>query len=183
MNELTVIIPQEQEEITASAEEKTDEVSLMIPNQNGATFIPAVSADGVISWTNDQDLPNPAPVNIKGDKGDTGATGLQGPKGDIGPKGDKGDTGATGPQGIQGQKGDKGDKGDTGAQGIQGPKGEKGDDGAPGNNGKDGIDGKDGKDGRTPVAGVDYFTEADKAEMVSAVIAALPLYDGEVIPV
>lgn len=32
----------------------------------GATYTPAVSEEGVISWTNDQELPNPAPVNIKG---------------------------------------------------------------------------------------------------------------------
>ena len=61
-----------------------------------------------------------------------------------GDKGDKGDTGGTGPQGIQGIQGPKGDKGDTGA------------------------------DGHTPVKGVDYFTEADKQELVTAVIAALP---------
>ena len=41
-------------------------------------------------------------------------------------------------------KGDKGDKGDTGAN------------------------------GHTPVKGTDYFTEADKQELVTAVIAALP---------
>ena len=35
----------------------------------GATYTPAVSEDGVISWTNDQELPNPAPVNIKGPTG------------------------------------------------------------------------------------------------------------------
>ena len=43
-----------------------------------------------------------------------------------------------------------------------------------------GVDGKDGVDGYTPVKGKDYFTETDKAEMVSAVIAALPVYDGSV---
>lgn len=32
----------------------------------GATYTPAVSEEGVISWTNDQELPNPDPVNIKG---------------------------------------------------------------------------------------------------------------------
>lgn len=32
---------------------------------DGATFTPSVSPDGVISWTNDRGLPNPAPVNIK----------------------------------------------------------------------------------------------------------------------
>lgn len=35
----------------------------------GATYTPAVSEEGVISWTNDQELPNPAPVNIKGPAG------------------------------------------------------------------------------------------------------------------
>ena len=62
-------------------------------------------------------------------------------------------------------KGDKGDKGEQGIQGIQGetgapgPKGDKGDTGA---------------DGHTPIKGTDYFTEADKQELVTAVIAALP---------
>ena len=62
-------------------------------------------------------------------------------------------------------KGDKGDKGEPGIQGVQGetgapgPKGDKGDTGA---------------DGHTPVKGIDYFTEADKQELVTAVIAALP---------
>lgn len=46
-----------------------------------------------------------------------------------------------------------------------------------------GTDGKPGKDGNTPVKGTDYFTEADKAEMVSAVISALPVYDGEFVEV
>ena len=31
-------------------------------------------------------------------------------------------------------------------------------------NGTNGTNGKDGADGKTPVKGVDYFTEADKAE-------------------
>lgn len=38
----------------------------------GAVYTPSVSPEGVISWTNDGDLPNPEPVNIKGPKGDTG---------------------------------------------------------------------------------------------------------------
>lgn len=37
--------------------------------ENGAIFTPAVSPDGVISWTNDKGLPNPKPVNIKGKDG------------------------------------------------------------------------------------------------------------------
>lgn len=45
--------------------------------EDGATFTPSVSSGGVISWTNNKGLTNPAPVNIKGgkgDKGDDGAT-------------------------------------------------------------------------------------------------------------
>ena len=37
--------------------------------ENGATFTPSVSSAGVISWTNDKDLENPDPVNIKGGDG------------------------------------------------------------------------------------------------------------------
>ena len=51
---------------------------------------------------------------------------------------------------LQGEKGDKGDKGEAGA------------------------DGKDGEDGYTPVKGVDYYTEAEKAEFVNDVLVALP---------
>lgn len=39
--------------------------------------------------------------------------------------------------------------------------------------GYDGKDGEDGKDGYTPIKGTDYFTEKDKAELVSAVIASM----------
>jgi hypothetical protein len=49
--------------------------------QNGATFIPSVSDEGVISWTNDQELPNPNPVNIKGKDGQPGKDGVTPVKG------------------------------------------------------------------------------------------------------
>lgn len=39
--------------------------------EDGATFTPSVSTDGTLSWTNDGNLPNPAPVNIKGPAGAT----------------------------------------------------------------------------------------------------------------
>lgn len=38
----------------------------------GTTFIPEVSAEGVISWTNNSGKTNPQPTSIKGPKGDTG---------------------------------------------------------------------------------------------------------------
>ena len=56
-------------------------------------------------------------------------------------------------------------KGEQGEQGIQGPKGDAG---------------ADGKDGYTPIKDKDYFTETDKDEIVSSVIALLPVYGGEV---
>ena len=42
---------------------------------DGATFTPSVSPQGVVSWTNNGGLDNPAPVNIKGAQGAQGASG------------------------------------------------------------------------------------------------------------
>lgn len=69
-------------------------------SENVNVFVPSVSSDGVLSWTNRAGLANPASVNIKGDKGDKGDTGAQGIQGVKGDKGDKGDTGATGAPGT-----------------------------------------------------------------------------------
>ena len=60
-------------------------------------------------------------------------------------------------------------------------KGEPGKDGEPGRDGIDGTNGKDGKngaDGKTPTKGVDYFTTADKKELVDLVLAELPSAEG-----
>lgn len=85
---------------------------------NGVTFTPSVSAAGVISWTNDGGLENPASVNIKGPAGAAGAKGDKGDTGATGAKGEKGDTGATGPAGAKGEKGDTGATGPAGAAGA-----------------------------------------------------------------
>lgn len=45
------------------------------PGETGATFIPSVSEDGVLSWSNDKGLKNPPSVNIKGSIGDAGQVG------------------------------------------------------------------------------------------------------------
>lgn len=116
---------------------------------DGATFTPSVSADGIISWTNDKDLPNPEPVNIKGVKGD---------------KGDKGDRGLQGIQGIQGERGEKGEKGEKGYTPVKGVDYFDGKDGQNGYTpvkGVDYFDGQNGKDGYTPVKGIDYFDGKD----------------------
>lgn len=107
----------------------------------GAVFTPAVTAEGVLSWTNNGSLANPDPVNIKGPQGEQGIQGIKGDTGlaatiQVGTV----STGAAGssvsiinsgnenaaildftiPQGIQGIQGPKGDQGQTGAQGPQG---------------------------------------------------------------
>ena len=46
--------------------------------------------------------------------------------------------------------------------------------GADGSPGADGAPGAAGQDGHTPVKGTDYFTEADKQEIVSDVLEAMP---------
>lgn len=85
---------------------------------------------------------------------------------DVGLKGDKGADGITPTIGTNGNwyLGTT----DTGKP----SRGEKGDKGADGTNGKDGINGK------TPVKGTDYWTKADKAEIVADTLAALPTWTG-----
>ena len=73
---------------------------------------------------------------------------------------------------FDGAPGEKGEKGDRGDKGEPGKKGEKGDPGEKGEPGEPGV---------TPVVGVDYWTEADRAEIVQDVLAALPVYNGEVV--
>jgi hypothetical protein len=52
--------------------------------------------------------------------------------------------------------------------------------GGEGTQGPPGPQGPAGADGYTPVKGVDYWTAADRQAMVADVIAALPVYNGEV---
>lgn len=44
----------------------------------GYTFEPHVTVDGVLYWSNNGDLPNPLPVNIKGKQGEKGEKGEEG---------------------------------------------------------------------------------------------------------
>lgn len=67
----------ELEEILQSVNELPDVGS----GENGATFTPSVSEDGILSWTNDKGLPNPDPVNIMGPQGKQGKQGIQGTRG------------------------------------------------------------------------------------------------------
>lgn len=85
-----------------------------------------------------------------------------------GPKGDQGERGLQGVQGIQGERGLQG------IQGVQGPAGPTGATGATGATGPAGY---------TPVKGTDYWTATDRQGMVNDVLAALPVYNGEVVSV
>ena len=71
--------------------------------KDGTTFFPSVSEEGIISWTNNGNLPNPDPVNIMGPQGP------QGIQGEIGPQG---------PQGEQGEQGTPGQDGQDGADAL-----------------------------------------------------------------
>ena len=75
----------------------------------GATFTPSV--EGILSWTNDKGLANPASVNVTGPQGPQGPTGAAGPTGATGPRGETGPQGLQGPQGATGPTGPKGDDG------------------------------------------------------------------------
>ena len=111
----------------------------------GATFIPSVSEEGVISWENDQGLPNPTAVNIKGEKGDNGKDGWSV---DVAVTEIEAGTRVT----FYRIPPDFGTAEPAGVIVL--------------------------KDGTTPLKGVDYFTEAEKAEFVNDILVALPRWTG-----
>ena len=89
-----------------------------LQGETGPVYTPRINSDGTLSWTNNGDnLPNPTPINIKGERGDKGEEGVtfqpivkdgviywtnnQGkdnpdPVRIAGPQGDRGDVGRTG---------------------------------------------------------------------------------------
>ena len=86
------------EQITAIAQEALDTVEALEDRAdsgefNGATFTPSVSAEGIISWTNDKDLPNPQSVDIKGPQGEgISVKGVVDDESDLPDSGNNGDT-------------------------------------------------------------------------------------------
>lgn len=132
--------------------------------------------------------------------GPTGPAGKDGADGQDGQDGKDGQNGADGKDGENGKDGADGvspvvttTQTETGAEititdkngqhvvtllnGAKGADGKDGQDGKDGTNGTNGQDGKDGKDGYTPVRGTDYWTNADKAEIVSDVLAEIPILE------
>lgn len=119
----------------------------IVVEKKGVTFTPSVSLSGVISWTNDGNLSNPAPVDLKGPKGADGRDGARGPQGEVGPMGPRGYKGDPGKDGQDGAQGPKGDKGDRGEQGVPGPQGFRGEPGEKGERGATGPKGDRGEPG------------------------------------
>ena len=143
--------------------------AVFLKGEDGATFSPEVSQEGILSWTNDKGLENPEPVSIKGPVGAQGPKGETGPQGVQGPQGIQGEKGAAGPQGAQGPKGLKGDKGDTGERGPQGIQGPKGDQGIQGKVGPVGPQGEPGPKGEQGSEGPKGETGAQGQDGVSIV--------------
>ena len=154
--------------VTATKSGKTTTISVdgaaIATVEDGADGKPgAAGADGITptigpngNWYlggTDTGKPSRGATGAKGDAGATGPAGPAGPAGPQGHAGAPGKDGAPGAPGAQGEKGEKGEKGDPGAKGAPG---------AP------------GAAGHTPVKGTDYWTAADKQEIVNSVIAALP---------
>lgn len=90
------------------------------------------------------------------------------PQGKTGPQGEKGDPfnykDFTAEQ-LNALKGPQGPKGEAGPQGDAGPRGEPG---------ATGPQGPQGEAGYTPIAGKDYFTEEEVAEITKEVAASIP---------
>lgn len=87
----------------------------------------------------------------------------------------------------------KGDKGDTGASGTSVTVKSVSESTADGGSNvvtfsdgktvtvKNGSKGSAGANGKTPVRGTDYWTDADKTEIINSVLTSLPVYSGEVV--
>lgn len=145
-------------------------------------------ADGKMTF---EDLTPEQKESLKGDPGPQGIQGVPGRDGSPGKDGARGEQGAPGIQGVPGKDGAPGksayqialDKGFVGNEeawlaslvGPVGQTGAPGQQGAPGQKGDPGIQGPAGK---TPVRGVDYYTESDKTEMVNLVLGAMPKWIG-----
>jgi hypothetical protein len=132
--------------------------------EDGGYYIPAV-VDAILSWTPSKSgMPAVPSADIKGPKGDAGYTPVKGSDYVDGKDG----TSVTITNVSQSTE-------DGGTNVVTFSDGKK-------LNVRNGSKGKDGVDGRTPVAGVDYFTAADKAELVEEVKSQIGEVDGDYAP-
>lgn len=162
------------------------------PGANGVTFTPYIDENGWLEWSNDGGRDNPDPIKVRGEDGQDGEDGTDG----VGIASIKQTTTSSADGGSNvvtvtltngttatftiknGSKGSKGDAGVSPTVSVS-KSGKVTTVKITDANGTKTATINDGADGKTPVKGTDYFTAADKTEMVSAVIAALPVYGGE----
>lgn len=124
-------------------------------------------ADGYIQYSTDGGSTRTnliAVADLKGAKGDTGATGPAGPAGPVGPQGPAGAPGKDGHSPVVTAT----KSGKTTTLSVDGEAIATVEDGTKG------APGAPGAAGHTPVKGTDYWTAADKQEIVNNVLAALP---------
>ena len=163
---------------------------------DGVTFYPSVAEDGTLSWTNDGGLTNPDPVNIKGADGEDGQDGAPGADGEDGTRGAIYHKVTTAPTSYTTAIGDYTPKyrilidtalsqsgqadmivGDVIRQSYYDYFVDYIADGyayiSTSRISVRGATGADGDAGYTPVKGTDYWTDADKAEMVEDVVAEM----------
>ena len=146
---------------------------------NGATFIPNINEEGILSWTNNKNLDNPPEQNIKGPQGPMGPQGeaftIKKTYSSIAEMQSDFDNMNVGDYVMIANSVETEDNaklytktidawvfitdfsGATGIQGEQGPQGIQG------------IQGPIGPQGEKPIAGIDYFTEEDKNEMIEEI--------------
>ena len=132
----------------------------------GPYFTPSISAEGIISWSNNGGLANPPDANIKGPQGEQGPQGTAAGFGTPTATATTLDAGVPATVEVTASGADtakvfaftfgvpKGAKGDTGAKGEQGATGEQGPKGDPGAKGEQGAKGDTGP----------YFTPSVSAE-------------------
>lgn len=130
---------------------------------DGGYYTPAVSSAGLLSWTpSKSDMPAVPSADIKGPKGDAGYTPVKGKDYFDGENG----TSVT-VKSVNTSSADGGSNVVTFSDGKTLTV-------------KNGSKGSPGTNGTTPVKGTDYWTAADRQSMVNDVLAALPVYGGEV---
>ena len=171
-----------------------------VARTGGAGSMDLCVADGYIQYSTDSGSTWQNLIAVADLKGADGAPGKDGPTGAPGKDGHSpvvtatksgktttinvdGAAIATVEDGADGKPGAAGADGITPTIGSNGHwylgsedtgKPSRGATGAPGKDGADGKPGAAGADGITPVKGTDYWTAADKQEIVNSVIAALP---------
>lgn len=163
--------------------------------EDGGYYQPSVSDTGDLTWTASKTgMPDVTGTNIRGPQGKPGQNGTDGTDGENGAT----FTPSVSPEGVISWTNDKqlANPESVNIKGSQGERGENGyyftpdvsqtgdlswtNNGGLQNPSTVNIKGPQGEPGKTPEKGVDYWTEADKQEIVAETIAALPVYNGEV---